>query len=102
MEARETSRSGEVLKGVKAQAGQKFMSFTHTHVGSADAVLFASYGLPNMKNTTYQIFMESESTGSIGDALSIDYSSKAETGFSFVGGTASEVSHILVIGEVDE
>ena len=102
MQARETNRSGEVLKGVKAQAGQKFMSFKHTHAGAADAVLFATHGLPNMKNVSYRIFLQGESTESQGDAISIDESSIATTGFSFVGGTAAEVSHILVLGDADE
>jgi hypothetical protein len=102
MQGRETNRSGEALKGVKAQAGEKFMSFKHTHVGAADAVLFSDYGLPNMADALYRIFLQGESTESIGDALSIDESSIAKTGFSFVGGTAAEVSHILVHGNVDE
>ena len=102
MTARETHRPGEVLKGVKAQAGQKFMSFKHTHVGAADAVLFATYGLPNMKDTDYRILPAGESTESAGDAISVDESSIATTGFSFVGGTASEVTHVFVHGNVDE
>jgi hypothetical protein len=102
MEARETHREGEVLKGVKAQQGEKFMSFKHTHVGAADAVTFAAYSLPNMKDADYRIFLQGESTESQGDAISIDESTIATTGFSFVGGTASEISHILVHGNVDE
>jgi hypothetical protein len=102
MEARETHREGEVLKGVKAQAGEKFMSFKHTHAGAADAVLFDTYGLPDMADADYRIFLQGESTESQGDAISIDESTIAKTGFSFVGGTASEISHILVHGNVQE
>jgi hypothetical protein len=104
MEARETHRAGEVLKGVKAQAGQKFFSFKHTHAGAADAVLFAGLDppLPNMKNVDYRIILSGESTESAGDAISIDESSIATTGFSFVGGTAAEISHVFVHGDVDE
>jgi hypothetical protein len=102
MQGRETSRDGEALSGVKAQAGQKFMSFKHTHVGAADAVLFSAYGLPDMKDTNYRIFHQGESTESAGDAISIDESSIAKTGFSFVGGTAAEITHVLVHGNVDE
>ena len=102
MQGRETTRSGEVLKGVKAQAGEKFMSFKHTFAGAADAVLFDTYGLPNMKDADYRIFLQGEFTESQGDAISIDESTIATTGFSFVGGTASEIAHILVHGNVDE
>jgi len=102
MTARETSREDEVLMGVKAQAGQKIMSFKHTHAGAADAVLFATYGLPDMKDTEYRILITGESTESAGDAISVDESSIALTGFSFVGGTAAEISHVFVHGNVDE
>jgi hypothetical protein len=102
MQARETNREGEALKGVLAQAGEKFMSFKHTHAGATDAVLFATYGLPNMKDVDYRIFLQGEMTESQGDACAIDESSIAETGFSFIGGTAAEISHILVHGNVDE
>lgn len=102
MTARETSREGEVLKGVKAQAGQKFFSFEHIFAGATDAVLFATYGMPNMKDTDYRIFLEGEFTESQGNVISIDYSSKAATGFSFIGGTAAEIAHIMVHGNVDE
>jgi hypothetical protein len=102
MSARETSRKGEVLKGVKAQADEKFMSFKHTHAGATDAVLFNTYGLPDMADVDYRIFLQSESTESQGDAISIDESSLALTGFSFIGGTATEISHILVHGNVNE
>jgi len=102
MQARETTRSGEVLKGVKAQAGEKFMSFKHTFVGAADAVTFEQYGLPNMKDVDYRIMLQGEFTESQGDAISIDESSIATTGFSFVGGTAAEIAHIWIHGNVDE
>ena len=102
MQQRETHREGEVLKGVKAQSGEKFMSFIHTHVGAADAVLFATYGLPDMKDTDYRILMTGESTQSAGNIIAIDHSSKATTGFSFIGGTAAEFSNVLVHGNVDE
>ena len=73
MQARETHRSGEALKGVKAQAGEKFMSFKHTHAGAADAVLFATYGLPDMADVDYRI-----------------------------GGTGTEITHVLIHGNVNE
>lgn len=100
--ARETSREGEVLKGVKAQQGQKFFSFIHTHIGATDAVLFATYGMPDMKDTDYRILMTGESTESAGDVVAIDHSSKSTTGFSFIGGTAAEFSNVFVHGNVDE
>lgn len=102
MAPRNTTKGGEVLHGVKAQADERFMSFKHTHVGSEDAVLFASYGLPDMKDTDYRIFLQGESTHSQGDAISIDESSLEPTGFDFIGGTGSEISHILVHGNVQE
>jgi len=102
MQGRETHREGEALKGVLAQAGEKFMSFKHTHVGAADAVTFAQYGLPNMKDADYRVFIQAESTGSLGDALAIDESTIAPEGFSFIGGTGSEITHVLVHGNVDE
>ncbi len=102
MTARETHRAGEALKGVLAQAGEKFMSFKHTHAGAADAVLFATYGLPDMKDVAYRIIPAGESTESAGDAISVDESSIATTGFSFVGGTATEITHVLIHGNVAE
>jgi len=102
MAPRNTTKEDEVLHGVKAQANERFMSFKHVHAGAADAVLFASYGLPDMKDTDYRIFLQGESTESQGDAISIDESSIATTGFSFVGGTAAEISHILIHGNVQE
>jgi hypothetical protein len=102
MEARVTTRVGEVLKGVKAQQGQKFMSFKHTFAGAADAVLFSTYGLPNMLNADYRIMLQGEFTESQGDAINIDESTIATTGFSFTGGTATEIAHIWIHGDVDE
>lgn len=102
MEARETHRSGEVLKGVKAQKGEKIMSFKHTFAGAADAVTFAQYGLPDMADTAYRVMLQGEFTESQGDAICIDESSIATTGFSFVGGTATEIAHIWVHGNVVE
>jgi hypothetical protein len=102
MTARQTTRSDEILDGVGAQAGQKWFSFKHTHVGAADAVLFEDYGLPDMLDKDYRVFLQGEMTESLGDTICVDESTIEETGFSFKGGTASEVSHILVHGNVDE
>jgi hypothetical protein len=101
-QARRTHREGEALSNEVAGAGKKFRSFKHTHVGAADAVLFATLGLPNMADADYVIMHAGESTESQGDVISIDESSIATTGFSFVGGTAAEITHILIHGRIAE
>lgn len=97
MEARKTHREGEVLHGVKAQAGERFMSFKVTLTASPLAITFAGQGLPDMKDTAYRVAIHSE--GNVGN---LDESTLATTGFSILGGTGAEVAHVWVHGDVVE
>jgi hypothetical protein len=101
-QGRQTSKPGEVLSGVLAQAGEKFFSFKHTFAGAADAILFATYGMPDMADADYRIMLQGEFTESQGDAICVDESTITPRGFSFVGGTAAEIAHIWIHGNVDE
>jgi hypothetical protein len=101
-QGRQTHREGEALSNEVAGAGKKLRSFKHTHAGAADAVLFSALGLPDMADADYVVMIQGESTESIGDALSVDESTIATTGFSFVGGTAAEVTHVFIHGYVAE
>ena len=102
MTARQTTRAGEVLNGVKAQVGEKFQSFKHTHVGAGDVVTFGANGLPDMLDADYRVLLSGESTMSAGDAISVDESSINTAGFTFIGGTAAEITHVFVHGNVEE
>lgn len=97
MSARETSREGEVLKGVKAQKGQKFATFEITCAADPQAVNFAALGLPNMKDTAYRVLLHEETL-----TVAVDYSTKAKTGFNIINGTGAEVAVCLIHGNVDE
>lgn len=97
MLARQTTRDGEVLQGVKAQAGEKFMSFRVTLTGTPLAITFAQLGLPNMQDTDYRVLIHEETKVGV-----LDHSTLATTGFSILGGTGAEVAHVWVHGNVDE
>lgn len=101
MEPRITHREGEVLHGVKAQAGERFMSFKVTLGGSPHSVSFEALGLPNMKDTDYRVFPFGEHAA-LGPVTSVDESTIATTGFDIINGAAAEVAHVLVHGNVDE
>lgn len=102
MEGRQTTLDGEALMGIKAQAGEKIMSFKHTFAGAADAIVFASIGLPDMADVDYRVMLQGEFTESQGDAICIDESTVATTGFTFKGGTATEIAHVFIHGNVAE
>lgn len=97
MEGRKTHRDSEALSGVKAQPGDRFMSFLVTAAANPQAVVFSDLGLPDMEDTTYVVLVHDEGLG-----LSVDESTKATTGFSILGGTGAEVANVLVIGDVAE
>lgn len=97
---RQTHRPSELVTGA-GQGGQALFSFKHTHVGAADVVAFADYDMPNMADADYRIAIHGESTESAGDAISADESSITAQGFTFVGGTASEISHVWIHGKVE-
>jgi len=105
MQGRETHREGEALKGVKAQAGEKFVSFKHTLAADPEAITFAEHDLPNMKDADYRVFLTGEfatAQGLTATGTYVDESTITPEGFSIVGGTGAEVAHILVHGNVDE
>jgi hypothetical protein len=99
---RKTHREGEALSNVVDQAGKKFMSFKHTHAGAADEIVFADLDLPNMRDTAYVIMLQGETTESLGDAFCVDESTIKTTGFTFKGGTAAEITHVLIHGYLEE
>jgi hypothetical protein len=105
MQGRQTTRSGEALNGVVAQAGEKFMSFKHTLATSPEAITFAEKGLPDMLDTAYRVMLTGEfatAQGLTTTGTYVDESTITKTGFSIVGGTGAEVAHVLIHGNVDE
>jgi len=99
---RDTTRSGEVLSGVNAQAGQKFMSFKITLTASPKVITFAGQGLPNMADNAYRVVVGGEMAVTMGDNLYVDESTITPEGFSIVGGTGAEIAHVWIHGNVAE
>lgn len=97
MEARKTHRDSEALSGVKAQPGDRFMSFLVTAAADPQPVVFSELGLPDMEETGYVVIVHDEGLG-----LAVDESTKATTGFNILNGTGAEVANVLVIGDVAE
>lgn len=102
MQGRETTREGEALQGVKAQAGERFQSFKHILAASPEAITFAEHGLPDMQDANYRVLLQGEMAVSLGDGVYVDETTIAATGFSIVGGTGAEVAHVFVHGLVQE
>jgi hypothetical protein len=75
MQGRQTHRAGEALSGVKAQAGQKMMTFEVTCAADPQAVLFESLGLPDMRDTDYRVLLHEETL-----TVAVDHSTKATEG----------------------
>ena len=101
-QGRQTTRAGEVLNGVEAQAGEKFLSFKHTLAADPEAITFAEHDLPDMLDADYRVFLQGEMAVGLGDAAYVDESTITKAGFSIVGGTGAEVAHIQIHGNVDE
>ena len=102
---RQTNRSGEVLHGVKAQAGERFMSFKHVLAASPEAITFAEHGLPDMVDLDYRVILTGEfatAQGLTAAGTYVDESTITRQGFSIVGGTGAEVAHLLIHGNVAE
>lgn len=59
-----------------------------------DTVLFSSYGMPDMADTSYQVIVNGESVA----ATHVDESSKTVHGFDVLGLGLNEVGHVLVVG----
>lgn len=59
-----------------------------------DVVLFSTYGVPNMANTSYQVLVNGETAS----ATHVDETTKTVLGFSILGGGSSEVMHVVVVG----
>jgi hypothetical protein len=79
--------------GKKAQG---INAWTFTSGGSPDAVTFAGAGLPDMADTNYLVIPGGETAARV----TVDESTKLATGFSVLGGAASEVIHVVVIGRL--
>lgn len=97
MEARKTHREGEVLSGVKAQAGERFMTFEVTCAADPQPVTFEGLGLPNMKDADYRVLLHEETL-----TVAVDHSTKATSGFNIINGTGAEVAVVMVHGNVEE
>lgn len=105
MEGRQTTRSGEVLNGVEAQAGEKFMSFRHVLAANPEVITFAEHGLPDMLDADYRVMLTGEfatAQGLTAAGTYVDESTITRRGFSIVGGTGAQVAHLLIHGNVDE
>ena len=105
MKARQTTRSGEVLNGIAAQAGQKFLSLKVTLTTDPLVLNFAGAGLPDMADTDYRVMLSGEfatAQGTTSTGTYVDEGTIATTGFSIVGGTGAEVAHLLIHGNVAE
>lgn len=97
MEGRKTHRDAEALSGVKAQAGDRFMTFEVTLASDPEPVLFAGLGLPDMEDAEYRVLLHEETL-----VAAVDHSTKAKTGFNIINGTGAEVAVVMVHGDVAE
>lgn len=94
--SRDTHRHGEeISKAPSVMADEELISFKITLAGAGDAVSFSAQGMPDMADVDYRISIDGEFAG----AVSVDESTIAETGFSLIGGVASEVAHIWIHGK---
>lgn len=78
------------------KAGLNIASFSVISAGSPDAVLLSTYGYGEMADTSYQVFVDGETT----NPVHADESTKTVAGFTILGGVAAEVMHVLVIGRL--
>jgi hypothetical protein len=79
-----------------AQPARGLHGFNVTGGGTAtDAVLFSTYGLPNMATADYQVLVNGEIAGA---KVSVSAATKAITGFSVIGLGNNEVGNVLVYG----
>ncbi len=97
MEGRKTHRDAEALSGVKAQAGDRFMSMLVVAAADPQPVLFAGLGLPDMEDAEYRVMIHNETL-----VLAVDESTKSKTGFNIINGTGAEIANVWVHGNVAE
>lgn len=97
MTTRDTHRQGEeIAKAPSAMVDEELQTAKVTLAGAGDALTFDGLGLEDMADTSYRVAVHGEFAGTV----SVDESTIAETGFSLVGGAASEVAHIWVHGKI--
>jgi hypothetical protein len=82
--------AGKKAQGVNA--------FSYTATGSPQALLFASYSLPNMADIAYQVLTGGETAA----VTKVDESTKTAAGFSVLGAGAGEVVHVVVVGRFEK
>lgn len=96
MTTRDTHRQGEeISKAPSPMVDEEFQSFTVVATASPLAITFGALGLKDMADNAYRVVVGSE-----GNALSCDESTKAESGFSILGGTGAQVANVLVHGKI--
>lgn len=75
----------------------QFARFTQTLAGP-QALLFATLGLKDMADANYVVILGGETAG----VTRPQESTIATTGFTLLGGTVTDVHHILIVGNVAE
>ena len=77
-----------------SQAGVSLQAFKVISAGTPDTVSFAALGLPDMDDPDYLVFVGGEG------AFTVDESTITAQGFDILGGAASNVMHVLVVGKL--
>lgn len=94
---RDTHRAGEqISKAPDAMVGQELQTAKVVLSGASHAFTFAGAGLVNMKDVAYRVAIH----GEFAAPTRVDESTITETGFTIIGGAASEVAHVFIHGKI--
>jgi hypothetical protein len=96
---RDTHRVGEqVVKTPEGQVEDEIQSVKIVVGGASHVVDLETVGLLRMRDNAYRVMIHGKTAGAGG--FEVDEPTITETGFTILGGAATEVAHVFIHGKI--